>query len=132
MAMEFSSRIKENQSIVGFISLSLIITSSALGVQRTALTAYTQELSSLFANYIIISAAISLASFGFSKAIGNIIGGKYADLIGRSKISRIGVGIVTIGSFTLILSNSLWVFIFGRSEERRVGKECRSRWSPYH
>jgi len=22
--------------------------------------------------------------------------------------------------------------ILGRSEERRVGKECRSRWSPYH
>ena len=21
---------------------------------------------------------------------------------------------------------------FNRSEERRVGKECRSRWSPYH
>src|SRR3712207_9311876 len=24
------------------------------------------------------------------------------------------------------------VLIFSRSEERRVGKECRSRWSPYH
>src|SRR5574337_1615255 len=23
-------------------------------------------------------------------------------------------------------------FYSGRSEERRVGKECRSRWSPYH
>jgi len=23
-------------------------------------------------------------------------------------------------------------FYLGRSEERRVGKECRSRWSPYH
>ncbi len=23
-------------------------------------------------------------------------------------------------------------FIRQRSEERRVGKECRSRWSPYH
>ena len=23
-------------------------------------------------------------------------------------------------------------FVTGRSEERRVGKECRSRWSPYH
>ena len=23
-------------------------------------------------------------------------------------------------------------FILARSEERRVGKECRSRWSPYH
>ena len=22
--------------------------------------------------------------------------------------------------------------ILDRSEERRVGKECRSRWSPYH
>ena len=26
-------------------------------------------------------------------------------------------------------SDQLGVF---RSEERRVGKECRSRWSPYH
>ena len=24
------------------------------------------------------------------------------------------------------------VMYYGRSEERRVGKECRSRWSPYH
>ena len=23
-------------------------------------------------------------------------------------------------------------FVSTRSEERRVGKECRSRWSPYH
>ena len=29
----------------------------------------------------------------------------------------------------------LWSWFLGRvlrSEERRVGKECRSRWSPYH
>ena len=25
-----------------------------------------------------------------------------------------------------------WMGILSRSEERRVGKECRSRWSPYH
>ena len=24
------------------------------------------------------------------------------------------------------------ILVFARSEERRVGKECRSRWSPYH
>ena len=24
------------------------------------------------------------------------------------------------------------IFLLCRSEERRVGKECRSRWSPYH
>ena len=28
--------------------------------------------------------------------------------------------------------NPLWSHLSGRSEERRVGKECRSRWSPYH
>ena len=26
----------------------------------------------------------------------------------------------------------LWGVMSYRSEERRVGKECRSRWSPYH
>src|SRR5256885_13014509 len=26
----------------------------------------------------------------------------------------------------------LWDAVANRSEERRVGKECRSRWSPYH
>src|SRR2546422_9700641 len=25
-----------------------------------------------------------------------------------------------------------WSQVCNRSEERRVGKECRSRWSPYH
>ena len=29
------------------------------------------------------------------------------------------------GKKKILLSND-------RSEERRVGKECRSRWSPYH
>ena len=29
-------------------------------------------------------------------------------------------------------SNGISVFVANRSEERRVGKECRSRWSPYH
>jgi len=30
------------------------------------------------------------------------------------------------------LEDRLGVKLFRRSEERRVGKECRSRWSPYH
>ena len=32
----------------------------------------------------------------------------------------------------LILAFSQASGILLRSEERRVGKECRSRWSPYH
>src|SRR5260370_21847831 len=32
----------------------------------------------------------------------------------------------------LVWPDSLALGKDGRSEERRVGKECRSRWSPYH
>ena len=37
----------------------------------------------------------------------------------------------------LVTKSTLWLLLFWlcsaiRSEERRVGKECRSRWSPYH
>ena len=31
-----------------------------------------------------------------------------------------------------IYSEAVWKQRQIRSEERRVGKECRSRWSPYH
>src|SRR5216683_8132717 len=30
------------------------------------------------------------------------------------------------------LQDLLAIWGYDRSEERRVGKECRSRWSPYH
>ena len=36
------------------------------------------------------------------------------------------------GEFYAIV-NVMWIAVTAhRSEERRVGKECRSRWSPYH
>ena len=30
------------------------------------------------------------------------------------------------------INGSAYILVAERSEERRVGKECRSRWSPYH
>ena len=38
-------------------------------------------------------------------------------------------GSVRLVKFT---NSQFLVFVNRRSEERRVGKECRSRWSPYH
>ena len=32
----------------------------------------------------------------------------------------------------VIIALNNWDRKLTRSEERRVGKECRSRWSPYH
>ena len=39
-----------------------------------------------------------------------------------------------ISAFAAISADGRYVafYSFARSEERRVGKECRSRWSPYH
>src|SRR3712207_3624221 len=37
-----------------------------------------------------------------------------------------------LGQARLLLARAGSVGVLGRSEERRVGKECRSRWSPYH
>ena len=35
--------------------------------------------------------------------------------------------------YILVLSGAIPLLLpLYRSEERRVGKECRSRWSPYH
>ena len=39
------------------------------------------------------------------------------------------VGITWVNDSTIRTNEEYWVL---RSEERRVGKECRSRWSPYH
>jgi len=44
------------------------------------------------------------------------------------------VQFTNVGAATQLTSDAIAgdVCLFVRSEERRVGKECRSRWSPYH
>src|SRR3712207_2912164 len=40
--------------------------------------------------------------------------------------------LIRLQAFSRSSGVRLWVREGDRSEERRVGKECRSRWSPYH
>ena len=42
------------------------------------------------------------------------------------------LGLRKIGNETVQPNNDATQGKIKRSEERRVGKECRSRWSPYH
>src|ERR1051326_3770454 len=66
---------------------------------------------------------------------------------GRKTVGRQRIRIVLSAVLLLIVFVVFWGFfiepnrlivreqtirIDSRSEERRVGKECRSRWSPYH
>src|SRR3712207_9156012 len=55
--------------------------------------------------------------------MGGLIG-VHALISGRSgRLERVGL-------YTSLLG--ILLILAGRSEERRVGKECRSRWPPYH
>src|SRR3712207_8364138 len=58
--------------------------------------------------------------------------GNYSEMISDERLhNSIEVTLVyVVIAVPAILVVSLAVAI--RSEERRVGKECRSRWSPYH
>ena len=57
-------------------------------------------------------------------------------------VASLIVALILALIFTIILTLKTPVLVWlvrgyitlftGRSEERRVGKECRSRWSPYH
>ena len=48
--------------------------------------------------------------------------------VGINGMGRIGRMVIR----AIIESKNKNIKIKHRSEERRVGKECRSRWSPYH
>ena len=52
-----------------------------------------------------------------------------------SSIEKSFKAIDTLREFALLYINITThrsELVYKRSEERRVGKECRSRWSPYH
>ena len=79
--------------------------------------------------YIILAILLAILSTGLylsnsyleyslvrEKSIPNI------DLINYLQFDNKGIASGALSGFV----------VFARSEERRVGKECRSRWSPYH
>ena len=54
-----------------------------------------------------------------------------------NRLVQAGVGFVpqsnnVFPSLTIEENLQMGLYLRPRSEERRVGKECRSRWSPYH
>ena len=84
-------------------------------------------------NYIIETKNLT-KQYGSQKSVADlnihVKRGKIYGLLGRN-----GAGKTTTMKMLLGLTKptSGEVKIWGkRSEERRVGKECRSRWSPYH
>ena len=53
---------------------------------------------------------------------------RYEATFSNLGIKNIPISADYVKDFDRLLCGGIWC----RSEERRVGKECRSRWSPYH
>ena len=52
--------------------------------------------------------------------------------ITKSTYAKLETNRMNIKASELVALAKLFHTDINRSEERRVGKECRSRWSPYH
>ena len=88
----------------------------------------------------VITASLLVRFSGFDPALRRVKDALAFAVVGGILATAVSA---TVGSTTLCLAgvqawsrfNALWQDWWlgdGRSEERRVGKECRSRWSPYH
>ena len=60
--------------------------------------------------------------------------GVFNPYINKEKIENLSKKNINIFSLEMLprITRAQSMDILSRSEERRVGKECRSRWSPYH
>src|SRR5690554_225206 len=79
---------------------------------------------------LVFIAILRAHSFNFGRIV-------YPDIISNFSLKILVPGIVLLSYFSFINYNTAgWLLVIYhlmiRSEERRVGKECRSRWSAYH
>ena len=74
---------------------------------------------------LVLYAGLIIGTGGLVGNVGQLIGPTTSSLFG-------GNGYLSNGNLKLSNANVMQTYSTVRSEERRVGKECRSRWSPYH
>ena len=86
---------------------------------------------------ILLKLVLLVVGFVFLIKGANVSIGGASAVAEKLKIPKmlIGLTIVAFGTSAPEFAVSVKSMMVGsttRSEERRVGKECRSRWSPYH
>ena len=84
----------------------------------------------------LLANMVTGVSEGFQRTLELVGVGYRAQLQGSKLVLNVGyshpVEFTPEDGVTVEVPANTKVIVKGRSEERRVGKECRSRWSPYH
>src|SRR2546429_7293366 len=117
-------------AVLGAVLLTMFLSSLDQTVVGTALPRIATDLNGTDLYSWVVTAYLLAATITVP------IYGKFSDVFGRKPMLLIGVGLFLAGSWLSGLSQNMGELVafpaVQRSEERRVGKECRSRWSPYH
>ena len=118
--------------------------SRVLGLLREVLTAgffgATRSFDAFYVAYTLANLSRQLLAEGALSALFVPVfsrvqkrdGNAAALLLARQVLTILLVVGTTFVLISFFISPLLVAVISSRSEERRVGKECRSRWSPYH
>ena len=77
-----------------------------------------------FGQMLVFAFQQLLAILAATIAVPTVVNSVYPEAAMSQSAALFGAG---VGTIVYLLFTK-----FKRSEERRVGKECRSRWSPYH
>src|SRR2546426_4821555 len=77
-----------------------------------------------------VSSPVSAQSYKQENLVSDLPG--VAATMDPNLINPWGIAFPPTGPFWISDNNAGVSTLYDRSEERRVGKECRSRWSPYH
>src|SRR3712207_4745885 len=113
-------------------SLSFAKAADELGVTQPTLSAMLQKLEEELDTRIFERSNKSVKPTPAGEQIIRQAERAYSEVERISELVAEGKGNIS-GHFALSVGPTIAPYILPqRSEERRVGKECRSRWSPYH
>src|SRR3712207_3891361 len=118
--------------IVGGVLIGFLITSQQIGPDGGNTKAYLTLAMAFIMAYIGVMVGAAKGDYLDRSALGGI----FSDKATRRDVKSLDTSVIIDGRIadvaeTGFLSGTIVIPQF-RSEERRVGKECRSRWSPYH
>src|SRR5256885_17222067 len=128
---EKMGRRKITGALVGFIGIVLLVTRGQ---------AVNSGSSEVLGDFLILGTAVTIALvFVLSKDLVEKKGGRTVTggIVLVTAMLLLPTGTFDLSSSINLAPIALFYVVFlaafaTRSEERRVGKECRSRWSPYH
>ena len=125
----FDARIWRTAAELGWLGLSLPETAGGAGYGLPEAMILFVELGRTLAPGpwlgTVLAAEVAGAGASANGRLAPLLAGRERIAIVDDPVDRLGSGKVLTGEVSGVIDGD-------RSEERRVGKECRSRWSPYH